>query len=118
MTMRGFARIRIIATSPLRAVLPPTPPALGPTPNGHGLTRPYVRSNGLREENTDVTDGLRMSRVPQTELRRKCSAALRRHLRVRVVDSTYRLSRTGLPSKPYDGSDATVSGLSDADPEE
>ncbi|MDS0300036.1 hypothetical protein NDI76_14915 [Halogeometricum sp. S1BR25-6] len=55
---------------------------------------------------------------------RSARSALGRHvrtrLRARTADSPRRLSRTGLPPKPYDGSDATVSGLSmgdDADEE-
>ncbi|MDS0293859.1 hypothetical protein NDI79_06705 [Halogeometricum sp. S3BR5-2] len=50
---------------------------------------------------------------------RSARSALGRHvrtrLRARTADSPRRLSRTGLPPKPYDGTDATVSGLSTGD---
>ncbi|ELZ33938.1 hypothetical protein C474_03225 [Halogeometricum pallidum JCM 14848] len=50
---------------------------------------------------------------------RSARSAVGRHvrtrLRARTVDSPHRLSRTGLPPKPYDGTDATVSGLPNGD---
>ena len=39
-------------------------------------------------------------------------AHVRKRMRSKVADSQYRLAKTGLPPKPYDGSDETVRGLS------
>lgn len=56
-------------------------------------------------------------KLPQnTNVGRRCAAAVRSRLRERLVDSSYRLLRTGLPPKPYDGTDAAVVGVTEPPP--